>query len=199
LDDGSRPSSLDALVLGFLSLMLVPEVPAAWLRESLRTKAPRLARYVERLREECFGGVVQLDDAFSGAAAAAPTTKGILPWQTPERVSVAKIGNTLLNTLADATPILKEFRMNSRLQQSAKSRDEASSDYDRSEAKAISEYAIAQRRDLYISIASAVAGVAAMAGYLFYNGVIGIATEDDEEEEEYGGSSAQDILGIPIF
>ncbi|OKL64665.1 hypothetical protein UA08_00099 [Talaromyces atroroseus] len=202
LADGRRPSSLDALVLGYLSLALVPEVPAAWLRESLRTKTPRLASYVERLREECFGAAVQLEDAFSGNTTKKPLP---LPWQKPERINAAKIGNTLLNTLADATPILKEFRMNSRLQQAAKSIDPRSSEYSESEARAISEYAIAQRRDLYISIASVAAGVAAMVGYLFYNGVITIAGEEEEYDEDEdvdvnigGSSSAEDILGIPI-
>lgn len=204
LADGHRPSCLDALVLGYLSLVLFPEVPAAWLRESLRTKVPRLAKYVERMRNECFGGVVQLEDAFSDDRG---TT--FLPWKKPERINAVKIGNTLLNTLADATPILKDFRMNSRLQQTANSlqkESDDSSDFSQSEKRVISEYAIAQRRDMYISIASVAAGLAAMVGYLFYNGIIVIGNEYNEdeygEEEEETNidipSSAEDILGIQL-
>lgn len=182
LSDGQQPSSLDMLVLGYLSLVLFPEVPSKWLRESLRTKTPRLAKYVERMRDECFGGVVQLEEAFPDTAEI--KIKSFLPWRQPERINAVKIGSTLLNTLADATPILKDFRMNSRLQQSAKSMGGSKEEFDSKNAEAVSVYANAQRRDLYISIASVAAGLAAMVGYLTYNGVIVFGSEDDYEEEE---------------
>ncbi|KUL82502.1 hypothetical protein ZTR_10650 [Talaromyces verruculosus] len=182
LADGQRPSSLDMLVLGYLSLVLFPEVPSKWLRESLTTKTPRLAKYVERMRDECFGGVVRLEEAFPDTAEI--KIKSFLPWRQPERTNAVKIGSTLLNTLADATPIWKDFRMNSRLQQSAKSMGSSKEEFDSKNAEAVSVYANAQRRDLYISIASVAAGLAAMVGYLTYNGLIDFGSEDDYEEEQ---------------
>lgn len=182
LADGQRPSSLDALVLGYLSLALFPEVPSKWLRESIRTKTPRLAKYVERMRDECFGGVVRLDEAFPDTAEV--KTKSFLPWRQPERINAVKIGSTLLNTLADATPVIKDFRMNRRLQQSAKEMGDSKEEADSANAEAVSVYANAQRRDLCISIASVAAGLAAMVGYLTYNGIIDFGGGDDYDEEE---------------
>ncbi|KAH8693763.1 Tom37 C-terminal domain-containing protein [Talaromyces proteolyticus] len=189
------PSTLDVLVTGYLSLSLVPKVPSAWLSDSLRAKAPRLATYVQRMRDECFG-VVNPVDAFSDAS----NTSGILPWRQPERVNVAKIGSTLLNTLADATPVVRDFRSNDRLRQDIKSNDdENTTEYEKELA---SNYAVAQRREIYITVASVTAGLTAMIGYLIYHGLIAIPKHTEGEDHENGDgefhslqpTTAQDIL-----
>lgn len=195
-----RPSSLDALALGYLSLALVPELPYPWLRESLRTKAPELAQYVERMRQRCFG-VVQVSDAFGAAR-----RESVLPWRPPKRITAAKIGRTLLNALADATPILKDLRLHDRLREAAQSPD---SQLSPEESKAVSEFAIARKRDVYVSVATVAASVAALFGYLFHVGLLsmgpveGFPEEVEELEEDDDGSvldfdgdigSAEDIL-----
>lgn len=195
-----RPSSLDALALGYLSLALVPELPYPWLRESLRTKAPELAQYVERMRQQCFG-VVQVSDAFGAAR-----KELVLPWRPPERITAAKIGRTLLNALADATPILKDLRLHDRLQEAARSPD---SELSPEESKAVSEFALARKRDVYVSVATVAASVAALFGYLFHVGLLsigpgqGFPQEVEELEEDDDGAvldfdgdigSAEDIL-----
>ncbi|KAF1933823.1 uncharacterized protein M421DRAFT_414878 [Didymella exigua CBS 183.55] len=48
----SQPSSLDCLAFGYLALMLFPAVPQAWLKETISTKFPRLAAYVQMLRKD---------------------------------------------------------------------------------------------------------------------------------------------------
>lgn len=50
----SQPSSLDCLAYGYLSLMLFPAVPQAWLRETITGKFPRLATYIQRLRKDVY-------------------------------------------------------------------------------------------------------------------------------------------------
>lgn len=196
-----RPSSLDALALGYLSLALVPELPYSWLRDYLRTKTPQLAQYVERMRQQCFG-IVQVSDAFGAAQGGS-----LLPWKAPERITAVKIGGTILNALADATPVLKDIRANDRLRQAAQSPD---SDLEQDESKAVSEYALARKRDVYLSVATVTASVVALVGYLFHIGLISIEggealreQEQEEDEEEGNGfdlagsvGNAQDMLAV---
>ena len=152
-------SSLDCLAIGYLSLALVPRLSYPWLREALQTKNPSLEAYTERLRLQCFG-VVEVSDAFSEAH---PQPGSILPWQAPVRVTLGGIGATLLDNMADSTPILKEVRANNRVRQAAASPD---SGLDASERQHVAEVARARSRDMYVSIATVVAGVAAFVGYL---------------------------------
>jgi hypothetical protein len=51
---GEQPSSLDCLAFGYLSLLLYPAVPQAWLRETIQTNYPRITAYVQRLRRDLF-------------------------------------------------------------------------------------------------------------------------------------------------
>jgi hypothetical protein len=46
--DDERPSSLDALALGYLGLIQEVELPDRWAKEILDTKYPKLAKWVER-------------------------------------------------------------------------------------------------------------------------------------------------------
>lgn len=62
-----RPAALDCLAFGYLSLMLVPEVPRPWLRGVLRARYEPLCAFVDGIRDELSGGDV--------AAA------GSLPWR----------------------------------------------------------------------------------------------------------------------
>lgn len=54
-DDGNRPSSLDCLALGYLSLIAFPDMRKAFLSDVLRTKYAKLYAYVLRLQEFIFG------------------------------------------------------------------------------------------------------------------------------------------------
>lgn len=51
---GDQPSSLDCLAFGYLSLLIYPPVPQAWLRETIRAKYPRIGAYVHRLHRDLF-------------------------------------------------------------------------------------------------------------------------------------------------
>ncbi|RAL58907.1 hypothetical protein DID88_009327 [Monilinia fructigena] len=80
-------SSIDCLALGFMSLMLYPNLPQPWLAKTMREKFPDLVKWVEELKNEVFGGVVNVDDAMltkSANANAVQQKKMHLPWQAPE-------------------------------------------------------------------------------------------------------------------
>ncbi|OQE90282.1 hypothetical protein PENNAL_c0012G05525 [Penicillium nalgiovense] len=193
-DDNNNPSSLDCVALGYLSLALIPELTFPWLRDAMRAKAPLLAAYTERMRSRCFGDApVEPKHAFQPVPA-------VLPWRAPERISVAAVGSTLLGTLADNTPFLREVRQNRRLKQAV----EADSEFSSVEKQVLSSYADSSNKDMLLSVATAVAGTAALVGYMVHVGLLSFSTGGVEEEEEFeqdagalqiDPGSAADFLG----
>lgn len=160
----------------------------------MRAKAPLLAAYTERMRSRCFGDApVEPKHAFQPVPA-------VLPWRAPERISVAAVGSTLLGTLADNTPFLREVRQNRRLKQAV----EADSEFSSVEKQVLSSYADSSNKDMLLSVATAVAGTAALVGYMVHVGLLSFSTGGVEEEEEFeqdagalqiDPGSAADFLG----
>jgi hypothetical protein len=84
LFNGTRPSSLDCLAFGYLSLLFYPAVPQAWLKETIQTKFPRVASYICRLRKEVFSNEeISSTDVWSISSGSIITAPGmLLPWQS---------------------------------------------------------------------------------------------------------------------
>lgn len=55
---GQKATTLDCLAFGYLSLMLVPEVPRPWLRDLMRRRYDCLCVFVDGVRDELYGGDV---------------------------------------------------------------------------------------------------------------------------------------------
>lgn len=72
-------TSLDCLALGYLSLAMLPEVPQAWLSQSMKSRYPSLCRYVEDLAGDGFG--LRPHDKAEKSSDAICLTK--LPWKDP--------------------------------------------------------------------------------------------------------------------
>ncbi|KAJ5552244.1 hypothetical protein N7494_001622 [Penicillium frequentans] len=193
-NETDSPASLDCIALGYLSLSHIPDLTQPWLHESMRAKAPLLSAYTERMRLRCFGQApVEVAHAFEPLSA--PPSS--LPWRAPGRLSVAAVGSTLLATLADSTPFLRDIRMNNRLKQEAESED---SELNPIERNALSMFADASKKDMYVSIATVVAGTAALVGYMLHAGLISVTTQSEEEEEDedfemFNPGQAGDFLG----
>ncbi|KAB2107550.1 hypothetical protein AG0111_0g3863 [Alternaria gaisen] len=98
---GDKPSSLDCLAFGYLSLLYYPPVPQAWLREILQTKYPRIVAYIGRLHENLFRSEhVSSADIWSVSAGVKKTPRSTsLPW-------TARSGTLASSTLAGAKEIL---------------------------------------------------------------------------------------------
>ncbi|KAL2823692.1 Tom37 C-terminal domain-containing protein [Aspergillus cavernicola] len=167
-------SSLDCLAVGYLSLALVPDLPHKWLRNSMQRKAPRLSQHIDRMRRELYG-TVNVSDAFSSSGGSS------LPWQAPDRARLVTVGTTLLNSLADATPILKDIRLNNRLRETAEASDSGLSPV---ESQSLAAYARGQSKDTLLSIATVIGGVAALLGYMVHVGVFSAQEEGEEEDHE---------------
>ncbi|EFE44387.1 mitochondrial import receptor subunit (Tom37), putative [Trichophyton verrucosum HKI 0517] len=103
------PCSLDCVALGYLSLAIFPETPSPWLREGVHKYSPQLVRYFEKLQLKCYGGKVESVDT--------GRTATTLPWQESEPASIAGIGLSIAESLADAIPIVRDIRASRRIQQ----------------------------------------------------------------------------------
>lgn len=98
-----RPSSLDCLALGYLSLALLPKLPQRWLAEGMEARYPELCSYVRRGVEDCFGGEVKVEDARLGSIEEQASKTGkTLPWQAPERQGVSAAGKALLHATTNS-------------------------------------------------------------------------------------------------
>ncbi|KAJ5294502.1 hypothetical protein PENANT_c006G00979 [Penicillium antarcticum] len=175
-----NPSSLDCVALGYLALALVPELNFPWLRDAMRAKAPLVTAYTERMRSRCFGDVdIKIEHAFQPVGGAeAEFSK--LPWRAPGRVSVAAVGTTLLGTLADNTPFLREIRQNRRL----KAVVQANGDFSPVQKSLLAQYADSSNKDMLVSVAAAVAGTAALVGYMVSVGLLSFSGGHAEEEQD---------------
>lgn len=197
--------SLDCLATGYLSLMLVPDLAYPWLRDAMRAKAPQLTAYTERMRQRCFGTSTPLDPDTQS-----PTPSDLLPWRAPHRANFYQISSTLLSTLADAVPIVRDIRNHNRLRAAAEAADSGLSGI---EQRALSQYASGQNKDVILSAAMVVGGVAALVGYMVRVGLIqvgggggggGDRDRDREDGDELDGAvdmegmdmKATDFLGV---
>lgn len=188
-------SSVDCLALGYLSLAVVPDVPFAWLRDTVQSEAAGLVRYTERLRGRCFGGPVDAAEPTRGEQQGAQ-----LPWQAREQVTLGRVGIRAWDSLMDSIPVIGEVRASRRLQQAG--RELAG----REEQGAISEVARAQRYNTYMSVAGVVSGLGLLAWSMFNAGWITVLStgdgEQQEEDDEEGGSGsaawgeAGSVLGL---
>ncbi|KAF2856831.1 hypothetical protein T440DRAFT_484930 [Plenodomus tracheiphilus IPT5] len=104
---GSAPSSLDCLAYGYLSLLFYPSVPQAWLKETIYTKYPRIARYIYRLRRHIFQDeVIDPSKVWSIMSGSVDATRHmLLPWQ-PRRQSLASRAVACTRELLGNIPVL---------------------------------------------------------------------------------------------
>lgn len=95
LAEDSGPTSLDCLAFGYLALMLVPDLPRPWLRDTMRRRYGPLCSFVEDVRSTCFGP--------------AATAVAALPWsQAPAHDSVVNVGLRFARGAVQGIPVVGE-------------------------------------------------------------------------------------------
>jgi len=102
----SAPSSLDLLAFGYLSLLLYPDLPQAWIKETMQTKYPRIASYVHRVRQHVFQNeVIEPSKVWLISAGAEEVVKSstLLPWQ-PRRQNMASSAAACVREILGNTP-----------------------------------------------------------------------------------------------
>jgi sorting and assembly machinery component 37 len=81
-----EPHALDCLAVGYLSLMLYPTLPHAWLAARIRAKYPRLVKYTDRLRQrlDLHADAAEIMALQKSGSSVTKTLSSTLPFSTPE-------------------------------------------------------------------------------------------------------------------
>ncbi|CAG8972153.1 hypothetical protein HYALB_00009701 [Hymenoscyphus albidus] len=168
-------SSLDCLALGYLSLMLVPELPQLWLAQTMRKKYPELCAWTEELGQQIFGGPADIDDAFLTTRTEGTTSKGgksSLPWEVPHTGGMIGVGGVFLGNIADSIPVVGQLRRNTRMRQHG--------------GKAPGDELQSSNWQSITTIGSLVAGVGMFLGYMFHQGFISLPENPEPERNGTG-------------
>jgi sorting and assembly machinery component 37 len=178
-------TSLDCLVLGYLSLMLIPELPQPWLANAMRNKFPTLCNWTEALGASVFGPETTLEDAFPRSLGDSvedvrekrTRAQKILPWKAPDNGGVFGVSGTFLSSVADSTPVFGQWRRNLRMRQygGKTPAEEQSSSW-----------------QTITTISGFVAATGAAIGYALHTGLISMPAAEEKMEEPSGLESFGD-------
>lgn len=106
-----QASSLDCLLLGYMSLMCPPLTPPCkWLQDALSTRYPALWHWTTNFRQECFGGPISAADVVFTSTSDIGASHGHLPWQSRSTTSLQRIGLTVLTATLDFLPVVSRYR-----------------------------------------------------------------------------------------
>jgi sorting and assembly machinery component 37 len=105
-----KASSLDCLLLAYLSLMSPPLLPPhIWLQAALSSKYPALLTWTTNFRQECFGGPIDAADVLAGSASRIHRSYTNLPWHLPAQGSMQSMILTVLATAFESLPIVSDY------------------------------------------------------------------------------------------
>ena len=105
--DTDKPSSLDCLLLGYLSLMCPPlRPPKPWIQDTTTAKYPLVLEWTQTLRLECFAGPTLPNDAFVVSESARDKSMKRLPWKVQPPPSQIETALTALRMVLDALPLV---------------------------------------------------------------------------------------------
>jgi sorting and assembly machinery component 37 len=167
--------------------MLVPELPQPWLAQCMKKKFPSLCEWTKELRKTVYGAEVTVHDAFLTKLGDSELDlrmkrlrgRGHLPWKAPDNGGALGIGGVFLSGVADGIPVFGQLRRNTRMRQ---------------HGGLTTEDGVESSSFQYLTvIASLVAGLGAVAGYMFHQGLISFG--DEEEVKEKGNSDGLGSLG----
>ncbi|EOD51359.1 putative mitochondrial import receptor subunit protein [Neofusicoccum parvum UCRNP2] len=111
-----HPTTLDCLVLGYLSLMLYPDLPSSWLADTIKSRFPRLAQYTARMRDLTIGSedakasdLMALNDLRGSPELIAKGRKElglVLPWALASQPSIAGTAGSIVWSIATKLPLV---------------------------------------------------------------------------------------------
>ena len=162
---GETYATVDCVAVGYLALLLLPDMPRCFARDAMR-RHPRVGAYVNDLRAKFLGG-----------------DSGSLPWGSPERGDLPWLGGVLLDAVTDALP------WSGRANGAAEPTDD---DDDDDPAKSRAEQQ--QRAERWKSVGFVAGGVLSLVGYAVWSGVMafpGMHGEDVQLEGE--NERAEDV------
>ncbi len=105
-----QASSLDCLLLGYLSLMIPPLMPPRrWLHDALVSRYPVLLEWTNNFRQESFGGPISAADVLFSPTSEKRTSNPCLPWYSPAPASTRDSGLTFLAEILNSLPIFSRY------------------------------------------------------------------------------------------
>ena len=160
-------TSLDCVAVGYLSLLLVPEMPFSFAGDAVRRHA-RLAAYLHELRPKLLGPMVETEVVLEGKAAG-------LPWGPVERGDVPWLTGVFLDGAKQA---LTPWRSQS-------DKKEKADDEDPLMEERLKKMNRERRREWWKSVGFVTGSVAAMVGYVLWSGIVAFGGDSlDQKEEE---------------
>lgn len=106
-----RASSLDCLILGYMSLANPPlPPPYKWLQNALSARYSELFQWTTNFRQECFGGPINTVDVLHASMTDLPSGQNKLPWRSSAPISAMNIGLTIFRATFDALPLVSTYR-----------------------------------------------------------------------------------------
>ncbi|TVY65676.1 Metaxin-like protein [Lachnellula suecica] len=170
----SQFSSLDCLALGYLSLMLIPELPQPWLAKTMRKKFPDLCTWTGEMRDNVFGGPVDVGDAFlkNGGNSTSAERKGYLPWAAPTHGGAFGVGKVFLSSVADSLPVVGQLRRNTRMRQHG--------------GKTLDDELQSSSWQSITAVGGIIAGLGLAVACMFQQGLIALPSSDEPVKESVG-------------
>ncbi|KAI1005551.1 hypothetical protein K3495_g2664 [Podosphaera aphanis] len=154
-------TSLDCLALGYLSLMLIPELPQPWLAKTMRQRFPRLSAWTQELRTEIFGGAVGMNDVFGDSKSSGGDH---LPWKRPPS-KLLGVGRIFLSALIDGVPGLSQIRRKNKIR------------YHEDDTMDTNDWNVAVK-----TISTVFVAVVAGFSWTFCNGILGFGEKMEKRE-----------------
>ncbi|KAL6712391.1 hypothetical protein ACN47E_000268 [Coniothyrium glycines] len=110
----NKPSSLDCLAFGYLSLLYYPDLPQSWLKETIETKHPSVAKYIRALRQQLLENEDVIPaDVWAVSSGAESTTNSLLPWKPMSAALSSRVlrgANELLGNIPGISRLVRGQR-----------------------------------------------------------------------------------------
>ncbi|KAI5305707.1 hypothetical protein KEM56_003549 [Ascosphaera pollenicola] len=214
IGEGDRPTSLDCIAIGYLSIALIPGLPSPWLRDSIASQSAQLVAYVDQLQDLVFGkGPYKVEIMPSQAESTevrqqedeqVPDLK--LPIRLATPPALRTVTNTIIDSLLGSIPIIPStWRARRSVQQPQPTHIPSPADASSEETetpeipKAVAQ---ARRREKLTTWGTYALGGAAFIGYLISAGIVNFSLGgqeeelQEEEEAEFDLGEAGQLLGI---
>jgi len=169
-----RLSSLDCLVIGYLSLIQVPNVPHDWLRRAMSDKYSLLNAWFDGARKEALGNA-HSDD---------------LPWRALEPPTMGLRAFAVLEQTLDAIPLVGDWRNS---EQQLRRWSAPGLDH---ESRHLAAVAAKRNRDVFTRLLAAGVGCGTLLMYLIWAGTLRLPGRRVQKNGRRDFGAAGAMLGI---
>lgn len=189
---GDRPTTLDCLAMGYLSLCLFPDLPSSWLAGAIRNEFPMLGAFVHDMQQLFFHGVVGVEDCgidMSGNTSDEEQKerekkalgKEGLPWAAPPERGFVDLARTVGGHLVGNVPVVSDVLKARRIQRDLE--EEAERDPERAEELALEHHRAGMfKKELLMSVGSVALGLGLFVTFLVKQGVLAAIVGNIEQK-----------------